>query len=118
MSQKLPLNNFVWIKDTSKFNEDFIKTIIKKVMKDMFLNLMFNILKNYIKFIMIYHFYLRGNEDKEAKGTKKCFVKRKLEFENYENCSEATQLENKINHLEKNKIDADSIKIIKNLKKQ
>ena len=25
MSQKLPINNFVWIKDTSQFNEDFIK---------------------------------------------------------------------------------------------
>ena len=25
MSQKLPVNNFVWIKDTSQFNEDFIK---------------------------------------------------------------------------------------------
>ena len=23
--QKLPVNNFGWIKDTSKFNEDFIK---------------------------------------------------------------------------------------------
>ena len=26
MSQKLPVNNFEWIKDTSQFNEDFIKT--------------------------------------------------------------------------------------------
>ena len=25
MSQKLPVNNFEWIKDTSQFNEDFIK---------------------------------------------------------------------------------------------
>ena len=25
MSQKFPLNNFEWIKDTSQFNEDFIK---------------------------------------------------------------------------------------------
>ena len=25
MSQKLPVNNFEWIKDTFKFNEDFIK---------------------------------------------------------------------------------------------
>ena len=35
------------------------------------------------------------------KGTKKCVIKRKLKFENYENCLEATQRENKINHLEK-----------------
>ena len=25
MSQKLPVNNFQWIKNTSQFNEDFIK---------------------------------------------------------------------------------------------
>ena len=25
MSQKLPVNNFDWIKDTSQFNEDFLK---------------------------------------------------------------------------------------------
>ena len=25
MSQKLPVNDFEWIKDTSQFNEDFIK---------------------------------------------------------------------------------------------
>ena len=25
MSQKVPVNNFDWIKDTSQFNEDFIK---------------------------------------------------------------------------------------------
>ena len=43
-----------------------------------------------------------GNEDKKAKDTKKCVIKRKLKFENYKNCLEATQLENKINHLEKN----------------
>ena len=41
---------------------------------------------------------------------KKCAIKRKLKFQNYKTCLEATQLENKINHLEKNKIDTDSIK--------
>ena len=25
MSQKLPVNNFEWMEDTSQFNEDFIK---------------------------------------------------------------------------------------------
>ena len=38
---------------------------------------------------------------KMAKGTKKCIIKRKLKFEDYKHCLEATQLENKINHLEK-----------------
>ena len=59
MSQKLPVNNFEWIKDTSQFNEDFIKIIMRKVingiflmwMKSIFLKLMFNILKNYMNFI-------------------------------------------------------------------
>ena len=42
-----------------------------------------------------------GSEDKNANCTKKCVIKRKLKFENYKNCLEATQLENKTNHLEK-----------------
>ena len=54
--QKLSVNNFTWIEDTSRFNEDFIKGIMKKVMKDIFPELLFNILKNYMTFIMIYHF--------------------------------------------------------------
>ena len=56
ISQKLPVNKFEWIEDTTKFNENFIKIIMKKVMKDIFSRLMFNILKNYMNFIMIYHF--------------------------------------------------------------
>ena len=32
---------------------------------------------------------------------------KKLEFENYKNCLEATKFENKISHLEKNKTDID-----------
>ena len=40
---------------------------------------------------------------KKSKGTKKRIIKRKLKFENYKNCVEATQLENKINHLQKNR---------------
>ena len=51
-----------------------------------------------------------GSEDKKAKGTKRCVIKRKLKFQSYKNCLEATQLHNKINHLEKNKIDTGSLK--------
>ena len=58
--QKLPVNNFKWVKDISKFDESFIEVITKKVNKDTFLKLIFNILKNYINFTMIYDFYLRG----------------------------------------------------------
>ena len=46
----------------------------------------------------------------KSQNYKKCVVKRKLKFEDCKHCLEATQLENKINHLEKkNKLDADSL---------
>ena len=51
-----------------------------------------------------------GSEDKKAKDTKKCLIKRNLKFENYKNYFDATQIETKTNYLEKNKIDLDSIK--------
>ena len=57
MSQKLPVNNFEWIKDTSQFNEDFIKNYNEESDEEYFLELMFSILKNYMNSIMIYHFY-------------------------------------------------------------
>ena len=57
MSQKLPVNNFGWVKDTSQFNDDFIKNYNEESDEGYFLKLMFNILKNYMNFIMIYHFY-------------------------------------------------------------
>ena len=42
--------------------------------------------------------------------TKKFVIKRKLKFENYKDCLEAVQIENKKSHLEKHKIDVDSLK--------
>ena len=51
-----------------------------------------------------------SSEDKKAKSTKKCVIKRKFKFGNYKNCLEATQLDNKIKYLEKNKINTDSLK--------
>ena len=53
-----------------------------------------------------------GSEDKKAKSTKKCFIKRKLKFENYKNCSEATQLENETNYLKKIKLTQIELKKI------
>ena len=44
------------------------------------------------------------SEDKKAKGTKKCVIKGKLEFENYKNYLEGTQLDNKINYIVKMKL--------------
>ena len=43
-----------------------------------------------------------NDEDKRAKGTKRCVIKRKFKFQVYENCLEAAHVENKINHLEIN----------------
>ena len=53
-----------------------------------------------------------GSENKKAKGTIKCVVKRNLKFD-------TNQCGNKISHLEKNAIDVNSLKkIIKNSQKQ
>ena len=51
-----------------------------------------------------------GSGDKKEKCTKKCAIKTKLKFEKHESFLEAAPLENKINHLEKNKTDAHSLK--------
>ena len=45
ISQKLPVNDFDLIKDTSQFNEVLIKNYHEKMMKDIFLKLIFNTLK-------------------------------------------------------------------------
>ena len=45
-----------------------------------------------------------GSEDKKAKDTKTCVIKRKPKLEHYKNFSKATQIEDKINHREKNEI--------------
>ena len=47
--------------------------------------------------------YLTDNkdEDKKAKATKKCVVKRKFAFKHYDNYLKPTELENKINLLQK-----------------
>ena len=56
MSQKLSVNKFAWIEDTSQFNENFIKSCTEEAIKDIFLKLMLNIFKNYMTVTMIYHF--------------------------------------------------------------
>ena len=61
------------------------------------------IMKKFVGLRAKTHSYLKdnNNEDKKAKGTKKCAIKRILIFQDYKNCLEAAQIENKINHLEK-----------------
>ena len=43
---------------------------------------------------------------KKPKGKKMWVIKRKLRFQGYKNCLEAAQTENKVNHLEQNKLDS------------
>ena len=38
---------------------------------------------------------------KKQKARKKCVIKRKLIFEDYQNCLEVAQIENKMNHLKR-----------------
>ena len=70
-------------------------------------------MKVFIKKLM---FIDERSEDKKEKGTHKICHKGNLKFENYKNCLEATQLQNKINHLEKTKINIDSLKNHKQFK--
>ena len=37
MSQKLPVNEFKWVKNLSRFNEDFIKNMMQIAIQDIFL---------------------------------------------------------------------------------
>ena len=47
---------------------------------------------------------------KKAKGTKICVIKQKLKFVDHKHCFKATQVENKINLIEKNKLDVESLR--------
>ena len=61
MSQKRSVNNLEWIEDNSEFNEDFIKNYNEESDEEYFLKVDVQYLdvQNYMKFIMIYYFYLR-----------------------------------------------------------
>ena len=53
--------------------------------------------------------YLKDNNDEDKKNPKDLkmwVIKRKLRFQYYKNCLEAAQTENKVNHLEQNKLDS------------
>ena len=50
------------------------------------------------------------NSDKKAKGTKKFVIKRELRFKNYEDCNEATWVDNIIKYLGKNGVNTDVLK--------
>ena len=57
--QKLLVNDFEWVEDTSQFNEDFMKSYNEESDIGYFLKLMFYILENYLTFTMTFHFYLK-----------------------------------------------------------
>ena len=57
-----------------------------------------------------------NDEDKRAKNPKMCVMKRKIKLEDYKNCLEATQLDNRIKDLKKMKLTYIVLKkIIKDL---
>ena len=58
MLQKLPINNFEWIKDTSQSNEYFIKHYNEESYEGIFFFFKLILMENYMNFIMIYRFYL------------------------------------------------------------
>ena len=70
------------------------------------------IMKGFVRLGAETYSYLKDNndEDKNAKGTKKYIMKTKAKFQDYKKCLEAVQIVNKINHLEKNEINVNSIK--------
>ena len=56
--------------------------------------------------------YLKDNDDeyKKPKDKKKCVIKRKLKFRDFNNCLRASQIENLINYSEKKIIDVVCLK--------
>ena len=48
---------------------------------------------------------------KQQMAHKKCVIKKNIKFEIFENCLQATQIEDNINNIAKYKIDIDSLKI-------
>ena len=57
MSQKLPKNNFKWVEDTSKINEEFINNYNENSNKGYIIEVDVKYPKNYMIYIVIYHFY-------------------------------------------------------------
>ena len=121
MSQKLPANDFKWIEDTSKINEEFIKNddenngkgyiFIANDVENRFdtsnyevnrplpmgKNKVIGLMKDELGRKIITEFvtlrpkiysYLTddGKEDKKAKGTKKCVIKKMIKFNEYKKC--------------------------------
>ena len=100
--------------DTSNFEIDrpLPKGKNKKVIGLMKNELGGQITKKFVGLRAKTYSHLKDNneEDKKAKGTKKCVIKRNLKFRDYKTCSKASQIESKINYLEMKKVDPDCLK--------
>ena len=59
MSQKLPVNNFKWIKNVTEIDEKFIKNYDEDSNKGYILEVDVRYPKNYMIYIVTYHFYLK-----------------------------------------------------------
>ena len=73
------------------------------------------IMKDFVRLIAKPYSYLNDNKKnkmkiKKSKRHKKCAIKRKVKFQDYKNCLEAAQIENKVKQLEKTIIDVSSLK--------
>ena len=68
MLQKLPVNNFEWIKDTSQFNEDFIKNYHEESDEGYFLEVDVQYLKKLHKLHNDLPFYQKERKLKKSKS--------------------------------------------------
>ena len=70
-------------------------------------------MKEFVGLIAKTYSQLKDNnhEDKKAKGTKKCVIKRKVKFQDYKDSLEAAQIERKINYLRKTQIHSESFRV-------
>ena len=69
MPQKLLVNDFKWVEETSQFNDGFIK-----IYNEDFLKLIFSILKNYITFTMIYLFCMKEWKSRKLKNSQQTYM--------------------------------------------
>ena len=67
MSQKLPVDSFEWIEETSQFNKDFIKSYNEESDEGYVLEVDVQSQKNFMNFIMTYHFYPKERNLKQSK---------------------------------------------------
>ena len=51
-----------------------------------------------------------SDENKKAKGTKKCIIKTPLKFQDYKNCLNAAKIDEELKYLEKKKYNVDKLK--------